>query len=126
MLAFFKVAYYNRIKIQKQSKEIIMTIDDLRRLCKDETIQISEHCYKRSVERKITYDEIKQCILSGEIIEDYPDDYPFPSALVLNQKTGKPLHVVAGLSEEYLWIIRVYRPESDKWESDHKTRKELK
>ena len=55
-----------------------MNINDLRKLCNDETIQISSHCYKRCVERKISYEEIKLCIKSGEIIEEYPEDYPYP------------------------------------------------
>lgn len=103
-----------------------MNIEDLRKLCTDETIQISDHYYKRCVERKITYNDIKNCILHGEIIEDYPNDYPFPSALVLECDFGNPLHVVAGLSVEYLWIITAYRPDAESWESDYKTRKEHK
>lgn len=102
-----------------------MNINDLRRLCNDETIQMSSHCYKRCVERKISYEEIKLCIKNGEIIENYPEDYPYPSALVFSN-ADKPLHVVAGLSEDYLWIITAYRPDSDKWEPDYKTRKESK
>jgi hypothetical protein len=61
----------------------------------------------------------------GNIIEDYPDDYPFPSALVLECKIGKPIHVVAGIGENYLWIITAYYPSLDKWENDFKTRKEI-
>lgn len=101
-----------------------MNINDLRKLCHDDTIQISDHCYKRCVERGVSYENIKTCIMHGEIIEDYPDDYPYPSALVLECTVGKPLHVVAGLSEETLWIITAYHPDPDKWEADHKTRKE--
>ncbi len=101
-----------------------MNICDLRKLCFDETIQITDHCYKKLVERGIRYEEIKTCIQNGEIIEDYPNDYPYPSALVLECKIGNPIHVVAGLSEEYLWIITAYHPDPDRWEADHKTRKE--
>ena len=101
-----------------------MNIKDFHKLCTDETIQMSDHCYKRCVERKITYDEIKTAILNGEIIEEYPADYPYPSDLILECRTGKPLHVVTGLSEDYLWIITAYHPDTDKWESDYKTRKE--
>lgn len=89
----------------------------------DETIQMTEHVHRRCRERGITLDEIKHCIMDGEIIEDYPADYPFPSALVLGCEISKPLHVVAGVSGEYLWIITVYYPSADKWENDFKTRK---
>lgn len=90
-----------------------MNIDDLRKLCHDGAIQVSDHCLKRCIMRKISYDEIKSCILNGEIIEEYPDDYPYPSALVLSLSAAAPLHVVAELSEEYLWIITAYRPDKD-------------
>lgn len=101
-----------------------MTIEELRKLCSDDTIQISGHCLKRCRERGITLDEIEACIMHGEIIEEYPNDYPYPSALVLNFEQGKPIHVVAGLSEDRLWIITAYYPDDAKWESDYKTRKE--
>ena len=101
-----------------------MNIEELRKLCTEDTIQMTDHCLKRCRERGIKLDEIMLCILHGEIIEEYPNDYPFPSALVLECDLGKPLHVVAGLSDEYLWIITAYRPNPEKWESDHRTRKE--
>lgn len=102
-----------------------MDINDFRKLCNDEAIQISEHCYKRCIERKISYDDIKNCIHKGKIIEEYPNDYPHPSALVMECETAHPLHVVARLSDEHLWIITAYRPDPDQWESDYKTRKEI-
>lgn len=102
-----------------------MNIEEMRILCTDETIQMTEHVHKRCRERNITLDIIKNCIMFGNIIEDYPDDYPFPSALVLECKIGKPIHVVAGIGENYLWIITAYYPSLDKWENDFKTRKEI-
>lgn len=101
-----------------------MNINELRILCTDETIQMTEHVLKRCRERNITLSEIKRCISHGEIIEEYPNDYPFPSALILECSIGKPIHVVAGLSDKYLWIITAYYPDSGKWENDFKTRKE--
>ena len=35
----------------------------------------------------------------GECIEDYPDDYPFPSGLFFGWHEANPLHVVAALEE---------------------------
>ncbi|MEE0061529.1 MAG: DUF4258 domain-containing protein [Acutalibacteraceae bacterium] len=101
-----------------------MTIEDLRILCKDETIQMTSHVLKRCRERNIKLNDIKQCIMYGEIIEEYPDDYPFPSALVMECNIGTPLHIVAGIGNGYLWIITAYIPSLSKWESDYKTRKE--
>lgn len=62
--------------------------------------------------------------MNGEIIENYPEDYPFPSALVLECKNGKPMHIVAGIGKNKLWIITAYYPDEKHWSSDYKTRKE--
>ena len=73
----------------------------------------------------ILIDDVISCIMTGEIIEEYPNDYPYPSCLTLgNLNTKCPLHVVVGSNHEQLWIITAYYPSSDKWESDLKTRKE--
>ncbi len=96
-----------------------MLISDLQALCKDDTIVVTQHMAHRMAERGISYSETKRAILDGEIIEDYPDDYPYPSCLIL----GNGLHVVAGLGNGYLWIITVYRPSLEKWEADLKNRK---
>lgn len=101
-----------------------MNINDFRLLCTDESIQMTEHAHRRCRERNIKLDEIKQCISYGEIIEEYPEDYPFPSALIMECTVGKPLHIVAGICDNYIWIITAYRPDSIKWENDFKTRKE--
>lgn len=66
-----------------------MEIEQLRFLCKDETIQMTDHVYKKSRQRNIKFDDIKRCIMYGQIIEDYPNDFPFPSALILECSVGK-------------------------------------
>ncbi|MBQ8954009.1 MAG: DUF4258 domain-containing protein [Clostridia bacterium] len=98
-----------------------MNVSELRALCDDETIVISQHCLKRIIERGIEIEQVKQAILCGEIIEDYPTDYPYPSCLVL----GNGLHVVAGVGDGQLWLITVYIPDPAKWSADLKTRKEV-
>ncbi|WP_019227212.1 DUF4258 domain-containing protein [Sedimentibacter sp. B4] len=42
-------------------------------------------CYKM-LAKGIKTAEIENCILSGEIIEEYPDDYPYCSYLILGLK----------------------------------------
>ena len=57
------------------------------------------------------------------IIEDYPDDHPYPNCLLLG---AGPLHVVCGMAEDRLFIITAYRPDPSEWGPDYKTRKEGK
>ncbi len=101
-----------------------MNIKDLRSLCTDENIQMTAHVLKRCRERNITLNEIIRCIMNGEIIENYPEDYPFPSSLILECKIGNPIHVVAGIGNNKLWIITAYYPDLKHWDNDYKTRKE--
>ena len=94
----------------------------LKALCRQGKIEWTEHAASRILQRGITRQEVKEAIMTGEIIEDYPDDYPYPSNLIL----GKSLHVVCGIGEGRVWIITAYRPSMDKWEKDLKTRKEVR
>lgn len=48
-----------------------MNLDDLRALCHNETIIVSQHCLKRMIERGIELSQVKRAIMEGEIIEDY-------------------------------------------------------
>ena len=87
-------------------------------------IIISQHMMKRFSERHIKYRDILSVINSGEIIEQYPNDYPYPSCLMLGLDfNGKYMHIVCGTDNEYLWVITAYYPAEDQWEADMKTRK---
>lgn len=81
-----------------------------------------KHAAQRMMERAISRDEVMQCALSGEIIETYADDSPYPSCLVLHVGL-KPLHIVMALDGTTCYIITAYRPNSDEFEHDFKTRK---
>jgi len=62
--------------------------------------------------------------MNGDLVEEYPNAYPYPCALILYLVTEtKPLHVVAGTDGDYLWLITAYYPTINKWEENYKTRK---
>lgn len=74
---------------------------------------------------KILRDEVIQCVLNGEIIENYISDKPFASCLVFGYRgIDKPLHVVCSFDDEYIYIITAYIPDTIKFYDDLKTRKE--
>lgn len=103
-----------------------MDIADLQKLCDDEAIRWTGHVLKRLMQRGISQDDAIQAIQSGEIIEDYPGDYPYPSCLLLgNDAAGAPLHVCCGQGPGELWMITAYHPNPDEWEADLKTRKKV-
>ena len=63
------------------------------------------------MERDISRADVKKCVLEGEIIEDYPDDFPHPSCLIFGYTINdKIIHVVAGSDGKYIYIITAYFP----------------
>ena len=100
------------------------TIDDLRKACNDDNIKWSLHALKRLRERQIKPADFINCIITGEIIEYYPEDYRTPSCLVSGiSRAALPLHTVSGYDGEYLYAVTAYYPNTSEWESDYKTRK---
>ncbi len=103
-----------------------LDISELRKLCTPQSIRITLHAAKCLEQCGIFLSDVIACIMNGEIIEQYPDDYPYPSCLILGFSLGnKFLHVVIGHHETELFLITAYFPSSDKWENDFKTRKEI-
>ena len=99
-------------------------IDELRQNNKEENIVISLHGQIRLSERKISVDDVIKVIDTGEIIEEYPDDFPFESCLVLGRSINeRKLHVVVSMNEGIIYLITAYYPDEDRWEADLKTRK---
>ncbi len=88
-------------------------------------IEWQTHALERMLKRGISREIVKQVLLGGEMIEDYPDDKPFPSALFLGWFQGEPFHVVSALDSlnGYCFVITVYRPDLDNFEPDYKTRR---
>lgn len=104
-----------------------MDIVDLQKLCADDSIRWTNHVLKRLLQRSIRQADVVQAIQSGEIIEVYPDDYPYPSCLLLGtDAAGNALHVCCGRGPNEIWMITAYHPDPEEWESDLKTRKVTK
>ena len=81
------------------------------------------HAIERMAQRAIGVGDVRLVLDAGEVIEDYPDDLPYPSALMLGWIGERPLHVVAATAPNRKIIITVYEPDLSRWESDYKRRK---
>ena len=99
-------------------------IEEFQRLNKPGSLVVTQHSRKRFAERGISVDDISFVIKTGEIIEQYPEDKPFPSCLILGRSGERVLHVVASIDDIWVYIITAYAPSPEKWEADWKTRKE--
>ena len=102
-----------------------LQISEIQQLCQDKKIIWSLHAVVRMQDRLITRIDVINCILSGEIIEYYPNDYPFPSCLIFGYTiNNKILHVVVGNNNNNeIYIITAYYPDNIKFNDDLKTRR---
>ena len=96
-----------------------MNIKIYQKLCAELKILWTQHCLQRMQERDISRLDVKNGIATGEIIEDYPDDYPNPSCLIFGYNVnGHILHIVAGCDNINIYIITAYYPDTKKFEND--------
>lgn len=83
------------------------------------------HAVQRMFERRISAEDVEHVLATGEMIEEYAEDHPYPSRLVLGTVDNRPLHVVSAdntVASETI-IITVYEPEPRQWEGGFRRRK---
>ena len=73
--------------------------------------------------RDIDVDDVLEVLLQSKIIEDYPDNYPFPSCLMMGRAKDRALHVDLANTTDDLKIISAYWPDERKLEKYRKTRR---
>ena len=83
------------------------------------------HAIQRMFERQIAETDVARVLAAGEVIEDYPHDYPYPSRLILGWCGSRPLHVVAAENEAAgaTIVVTAYEPDEEEWQPDFKRRK---
>ena len=83
------------------------------------------HALQRMFQRGISVRDILHVLERGNTIEDYPDDVPYPSRLVLGFKSSRPIHIVAAdnQEEQEVIVITVYEPDPTRWEPGFEKRK---
>ena len=84
------------------------------------------HAIQRMFQRAISPTDVRAVLTTGETIETYPDDTPYPSRLVLGWLAGRPLHVVAAdnIETDETIVITVYEPALELWEPGFRRRRE--
>ena len=89
----------------------------------DEPLVFRVHAIQRMAQRALTVGDIRQVLETGEAIENYPTDQPYPSTLVLGWIGERPVHVVVASTESEKIVITVYQPDPARWEPNFKKRK---
>ena len=69
-----------------------MDIIGLQATIQEQRIEWRKHVLQRLAERNILQSEVLKVLLAGELIEDYPDDKPFPRLCFLHcPKAGRSM-----------------------------------
>ena len=76
---------------------------------------ITTHAKQRMGQRKVTDEDIKHVIVSGEVIEQFPRARPFPKALFMTHIKGEPLYVSCAFDGTLTYIITVHWYDPEVW-----------
>ena len=95
-----------------------MDIEDIVAAIQNSRIRITDHADEEAVDDNLTFDEIYFSVMHGEIIEEYPNDKPYPSRLIMGRNfSGELIHSVLAYNSSNGWavLITVYRPDPARW-----------
>jgi Domain of unknown function (DUF4258) len=95
-----------------------MQIGEIVDAIRDNRLRITDPADEEAEADRLSFDEIFFSVFRGEIIEQYPDDKPYPSCLVYGATfSGEPVHSVWGYNRDNRWVvlITVYRPDPGRW-----------
>lgn len=76
-------------------------------------------------QRRISKEDVQEVLETGETIEVYPDDKPYPSRLLLGWRQARPLHIVAAENAESgeTIVVTAYEPSREEWQQDFKKKR---
>jgi hypothetical protein len=90
-----------------------------------QNLVFSRHAIQQMFFRKISKSEVQTVIAYGKVIEQKPDDSPFPSYLLLDYVGSKPIHVVLSYdrSMDTAYVVTAYIPDPNFWTDDFRVRR---
>ena len=115
----------NEIYNNHRERQILIDISTLLRYFSEDNVFVTEHAAERFRQRGIKIKDIRHAVENGEIIEQYPNDYPFPSCLIYGKDyANNVIHVCMSDEGTASRIITAYYPNTDKWDDALKVRKD--
>jgi hypothetical protein len=103
-----------------------MTIVEVSRSAAKKKLLFLPHAIRQMSrpERMITPQEVERVVMTGELVEDYPQDSRGHSCLLLGLGDGdRAIHVVCSPKEDYLAVITAYLPDTTQWSPDYRRRR---
>jgi hypothetical protein len=88
------------------------------------TLQFSRHAFERMFQRGIEPSAVARIVAEAEVVIEYPDDKPYPSALLLGFHGKQAIHaVVARSAEGECHLVTIYWPDPVIWDETFKRRR---
>ncbi len=86
--------------------------------------KFTRHAVQQMFARSITVEMVKKVIQEGKLIENYPEDKPYSSILMLGFYKSEPIHVVVAVDKKDFTciVITTYVPDANKWNGDFNKR----
>jgi len=107
----------------KEDVTEMLELDLFRQLNSADNYVITMHSRRRMAERGIRLRDVMDTVAQGEIIEQYPEDFPLSCLILGLANSGRLLHVVVSLNEGHIYLITAYYPSEKEWEPDMRTRR---
>lgn len=89
-----------------------------------DSLMFSRHALTRMFERGLMTSDIAAIIGTGEVIQEYPEDRPYPSALILGFKNSTAIHAVVAKDPAggTCYVVTAYVPDANLWTADFRRR----
>jgi len=89
------------------------------------TMTFRIHALRQMFQRRISDSDIRELLERGTIIEEYPDDVPYPSFLISGMVNHRPLHGVMAYNnvDREAIVITAYEPDPDSWSENYTRRR---
>lgn len=95
-----------------------MDIRDIIRAVDAQNYHITHHAAEEAQDDDLDFEGIFYSLRHGQMIEDYPEDRPYPSCLIYGiNADGEPIHSVWAYAEanQQAILVTVYRPDPMRW-----------
>lgn len=83
------------------------------------SLDLTARLLQRLFSRLVPITDVRHAVAAGQVIHSYPDDKPYPSALLLAFRNQQPLHVVVAQdpASGLCVVITAYYPDPLLWNS---------
>ena len=86
-----------------------MQLDGVIEAVLNNRVRITDHVDEEAQADSLGFSEIYFSVLHGEIIEDYPNDKPFPSCLIYGETfSGESIHSVWAYNPANRWAVLIF------------------